>query len=79
MTEAQFYFRGSFSLWWGPMASIFAKSLPDLVKGIRAHKKDERQFISTCLKEIKEELKDTDNDIKVEALRKLSYVSVSPQ
>ena len=53
---------------------MFHKTLPDLVKGLRAHKKDEKQFISQCLKEIKEELKETDNDKKVEALRKLSYV-----
>jgi len=53
---------------------MFNKTLPDLVKGLRAHKKDERQFISQCLKEIKEELKETDNDIKCEALRKLSYL-----
>lgn len=53
---------------------MFQKSLPDLVKGLRAHKKDERQYISACLKEIKDELRETDNDVKVEALRKLSYL-----
>jgi len=56
--------------------SIFHKNLADLVKGMRSHKKDERQFISACLKDIKEELKSTDNEIKVEALRKLSYLQM---
>ena len=44
---------------------MFHKNLADLVKGLRSHKKDERQFIAACLKEIKEELKSTDNELKV--------------
>lgn len=56
--------------------SIFHKNLADLVKGMRSHKKDERQFIAACLKDIKEELKSTDNELKVEALRKLSYLQM---
>jgi AP-3 complex subunit delta-1 len=55
---------------------MFHKSLADLVKGLRAHKKDERQFIASCLKDIKEELRSTDNELKVEALRKLSYLQM---
>jgi len=55
---------------------MFNKTLGDLVKGLRAHKKDERQFIASCLKDIKEELKSTDNELKVDALRKLSYLQM---
>ena len=55
---------------------MFHKTLADLVKGLRAHKKDERQFIASCLKDIKEELRSTDNELKVEALRKLSYLQM---
>ena len=39
---------------------MFEKSLQDLVKGIRANKKDPAPFISAAIEEIKKELKSTD-------------------
>ena len=33
------------------------KDLEDMVKGIRAHKEDEAEYINKCLAEIKDELK----------------------
>lgn len=56
------------------MNAMFQKSLSDLVRGIRAHKKDEAQFISSCLQEIKEELKAPDQQRKTVAIQKLTYV-----
>lgn len=48
---------------------IFQKSLQDLVKAIRAHKKDPSAFISQAIAEIKTELKTTDPFLKSEAVR----------
>lgn len=56
---------------------MFEKSLQDLVRGIRAHRKspeDERQYIDKCLREIEVELKRTDMDIKSQAVLKLAYL-----
>ena len=46
---------------------MFEKSLTDLVKGIRAHKKDEAKYISACIKECRDEL--NQNDIEIKARR----------
>jgi len=48
--------------------------LEGLVKGIRAHKKNENEYINDMIKEIKEELKSADTNKKVIALQKLTYV-----
>ena len=53
---------------------MFEKSLQDLVKGIRAHKKDPAPFISAAIEEIKKELQSTDPFTKAQAVRKLTYV-----
>lgn len=47
---------------------IFQKTLQDLIKGIRANKKDPSSFISQCIADIKQELKSNDNFIKSEAV-----------
>ena len=39
---------------------MFEKTLTDMVKGIRAHKKDEARYIAACLRECKEELAQND-------------------
>ena len=52
---------------------MFEKTLTDMVKGIRAHKKDEARYIAACLRECKEELAQNDKELKAEALLKLAY------
>ena len=52
---------------------MFEKSLSDLVRGIRNNKKNEGKFISQCIQEIKEELKQ-DMQKKTIAIQKLTYV-----
>lgn len=54
---------------------IFQRSLQDLVKGIRNHKKDTSSFISQAIAEIKQEVKSTDPFIKAEAVSVLLYLS----
>lgn len=48
---------------------VFQKTLHDLVKGIRAHKKDPSLFISQAIAEIKQELKSNDPFVKAQAVR----------
>lgn len=52
------------------MDPIFQKTLQDLVKGIRSHKKDPNvsTYISQAIVDIKNELKSTDPYIKAEAV-----------
>jgi hypothetical protein len=57
-----------------PSSFMFEKSLPDLIRGIRANKNKEDDYISKRLEEIKVELKNTDHDVKATALAKLTYV-----
>lgn len=47
---------------------IFQKSLEDLVKGIRANKRDVSLYISQHIAEIKQELRSTDPFLKAEAV-----------
>lgn len=53
---------------------MFEKTLPELIRGIRANKKNEAKYISTSLDEIRKELKNPDMDVKVNAVAKLGYV-----
>ena len=50
------------------------KTLPDLVKGIRKHKKNEQDYIQKALQEIKQELKHRDILVKVIAVQKMTYL-----
>jgi AP-3 complex subunit delta-1 len=50
---------------------MYQKTLQDLVKGIRANKKDPSTFISTTISEIKAELKSPDPRVKSQAVREL--------
>ena len=55
---------------------MFEKSLQDLVKGIRAHKRDPAAFVSTAIAECKKELKNVDPFVKAQAVRKLTYLQM---
>jgi AP-3 complex subunit delta-1 len=52
----------------GVAQMVFQKSLQDLVKGIRNHKKDVSPYISQSIVEIKSELRSTDPFTKAEAV-----------
>jgi AP-3 complex subunit delta len=47
---------------------LFQKTLQDLIKGIRSHKKDPSSFISKSIAEIKDEMKLIDPFVKAEAV-----------
>ncbi|CAG8595860.1 3010_t:CDS:10 [Gigaspora margarita] len=57
---------------------MFEKSLTDLIRGIRANKKNEQKYIAACLQEIHQEIKSNDPDIKAQAVSKLTYVRGIP-
>jgi hypothetical protein len=50
------------------------KTLHDLIKGLRAHKDSEAQYVADCLAEIREELKSDQASVKGAAVAKLTYV-----
>ena len=52
------------------------KSLTDIVKGIRATKRDTGLFISACIAEIKTEISSTDPKVKATALQKLTFLQM---
>lgn len=56
---------------------MFEKSLTDLIRGIRANKKNEQKYITACLQDIRNEVKSNDLDIKANAVAKLTYVNTS--
>ncbi|TNN59664.1 AP-3 complex subunit delta-1 [Liparis tanakae] len=58
----------------GSIDRMFDKNLQDLVRGIRNHKEDEAKYISTCIDEIKQELKQDNIAVKANAVCKLTYV-----
>jgi AP-3 complex subunit delta-1 len=53
---------------------MFEKTLSDLVKGVRANKRSEAEYISKCISEIKEELASKDPNLLVEGILKLLYL-----
>lgn len=55
--------------------AMFEKSLTDLIRGIRANKKNEQKYVGACLQEIRNEVKSNDIDVKANAIAKLTYVS----
>uniref|UniRef100_A0A8C8S3K5 AP-3 complex subunit delta n=1 Tax=Pelusios castaneus TaxID=367368 RepID=A0A8C8S3K5_9SAUR len=59
----------------GSIDRMFDKNLQDLVRGIRNHKEDEAKYISQCIDEIKQELKQDNIAVKANAVCKLTYVS----
>lgn len=55
---------------------MFEKSLYDLIRGIRNHKGNEREYIQNCLKECRAEIRSQDLDLKATALLKLVYLEM---
>ncbi|KAI8373125.1 adaptin N terminal region-domain-containing protein [Radiomyces spectabilis] len=55
---------------------MFEKSLTDLIRGIRANKKNEQKYIAVCLQDIRNEVKSNDSDIKATAVAKLTYLQM---
>ncbi|KAJ5730147.1 uncharacterized protein N7483_004655, partial [Penicillium malachiteum] len=54
----------------------FEKSLYDLIKGLRNHKGGEDEYVQSCLRECKAEIKSQDTDKKATALLKLIYLEM---
>lgn len=55
---------------------MFEKTLSDIVKGIRASKRDTALYISQCIAEIKTEINSSDMFVKANALQKLSFLQM---
>lgn len=53
---------------------MFEKTLTDIVKGIRASKRDTALYISQCIAEIKTEIHSSDMYVKANALQKLTFL-----
>ncbi|CAI4210455.1 unnamed protein product [Parascedosporium putredinis] len=58
------------------LAAMFEKSLYDLIRGLRNHKGNEREYIQNCLKECRTEIRSADMDLKATALIKLIYLEM---
>ena len=55
---------------------MFEKDIYQLIRGLRAHKGREREYIQECLKECRKEIKGQDMDQKGTALLKLVYLEM---
>ncbi|KAI0368886.1 Ap3d1 protein [Pilatotrama ljubarskyi] len=53
---------------------MWERTLQDLIRGLRANKKDEAKFISQAVDEIRREIKSKDMEIKAAAVLKLTYL-----
>ena len=53
---------------------MWERTLQDLIRGLRANKKDEAKFIAQAVDEIRREIKSKDMEIKAAAVLKLTYV-----
>ncbi|KAM9244955.1 uncharacterized protein PS065_002840 [Dugong dugon] len=60
----------------GSIDRMFDKNLQDLVRGIRNHKEDEAKYISQCIDEIKQELKQDNIAVKGNAVCKPTYLQM---
>ncbi|XP_033106774.1 AP-3 complex subunit delta-1-like isoform X2 [Anneissia japonica] len=60
----------------GSLERVFDKNLQDLVRGIRNNKENEAKFISSCIDEIKLELRQDSIAIKANAVAKLTYLQL---
>ncbi|XP_064462868.1 AP-3 complex subunit delta-1-like isoform X1 [Ornithodoros turicata] len=60
----------------GNLEHIFDKNLKDLVRGIRSNKANEAKYISQCIDEIKEELRQENMAVKANAVAKLAYLQM---
>lgn len=55
---------------------MFEKDIYQLIRGLRAHKGREREYIQECLKECRKEIRSQDMDQKATALLKLVYLEM---
>ncbi|KAI1477160.1 Adaptor protein complex AP-3 delta subunit [Daldinia eschscholtzii] len=55
---------------------MFEKSLYDLIRGLRNHKGNEKEYMQNCLKECRSEIRSQDLDLKATALLKLVYLEM---
>lgn len=53
---------------------MWERTLQDLIRGLRANKKDEAQFIAQAMDEIRQEIRTKDMGLKAAAVLKLTYV-----
>ncbi|RDX42973.1 Adaptor protein complex AP-3 delta subunit [Lentinus brumalis] len=53
---------------------MWERTLQDLIRGLRANKKDESKFIAQAVDEIRQEIKSKDMEIKAAAVLKLTYL-----
>ncbi|KAH9849199.1 Ap3d1 protein [Lenzites betulinus] len=53
---------------------MWERTLQDLIRGLRANKKDESRFIAQAVDEIRTEIKSKDMEIKAAAVLKLTYL-----
>lgn len=60
----------------GNFERMFDKNLTDLVRGIRNNKENEAKYISQCIDEIKEELRQENMAVKANAVAKLAYLQM---
>uniref|UniRef100_G3UCD4 Clathrin/coatomer adaptor adaptin-like N-terminal domain-containing protein n=1 Tax=Loxodonta africana TaxID=9785 RepID=G3UCD4_LOXAF len=60
----------------GSIDRMFDKNLQDLVRGIRNHKEDEAKYVSQCIDEIQQELKQDNISVKANAICKLTYLQM---
>ena len=56
---------------------MWERTLQDLIRGLRANKKDEAKFIAQAVEEIRQEIRSKDMELKAGAVLKLTYVRVS--
>lgn len=55
---------------------MFEKSLYDLIRGLRNHKGNEREYIQDTISECRKEIKSQDMNLKATALLKLTYLEM---
>ncbi|KAI1776093.1 Adaptor protein complex AP-3 delta subunit [Hypoxylon cercidicola] len=55
---------------------MFEKSLYDLIRGLRNHKGNEKEYMQDCLKECRAEIRSQDLDLKAKALLKIIYLEM---
>ena len=56
---------------------MWERTLQDLIRGLRANKKDEAKFIAQAVDEIRQEIKSKDMELKAGAVLKLTYVRIN--
>ncbi|XP_018561730.1 AP-3 complex subunit delta-1 [Anoplophora glabripennis] len=60
----------------GNIERMFDKNLTDLVRGIRNNKENEAKYISQCMEDIKQELRQDNLSVKSNAIAKLTYLQM---